>query len=355
MFDKVEIQEKLRGLVGFEAPLNPDFFALTSENTESRSGYFYNHTPFASLEALRDTQDFAGIDGVGFNEVLKRLNDNAITSVCNAVFTTSDTPSYIDRQKLYKYALNKANVETNIPNGFIGHKFCFDNKPNVTAEISKVTLDFQGTGDITLLLYNTQSLTPIQSQTVTIESDSQEIKLNWRMKSNNGDYYLGYVYDGSLIPFKRDYERSNVESSITYLRQYKSIVKDFTGGNIWDLEKRESTSAATGLNPDLTVYNDYTELITNNEALFANAIFLQGSISFLNYIKSSLRSNKNQRISEQQLIGIQQQIEGQEGSSVVRITGLRPSLGDQIKLITQRVNELRRGYFTGRIKTVTLY
>ena len=42
MFDKVEIQEKLRGLVGFKTPLDPDFFALTSENTESRSGYFYN-------------------------------------------------------------------------------------------------------------------------------------------------------------------------------------------------------------------------------------------------------------------------------------------------------------------------
>ena len=47
MFDKVEIQEKLRGLVGFKTPLDPDFFALTSDNTESRSGYFYNDNPYA--------------------------------------------------------------------------------------------------------------------------------------------------------------------------------------------------------------------------------------------------------------------------------------------------------------------
>ena len=354
MFDKSIVQNKLKGLVGFTAPLDPNFFDLDSDNLESRSGYFYTDQPYAKLEALRDTQDYADISQVQFNDLLRTINNNAVTSVCNAVFTTAETPSFIDRQKIYKYALNKANLEDQLVNGFVGHKFCFENKPNITAEISSVTLDFSGTGDVTLLLYNTQSLAPVESKTVTITTDNQVETLNWKMYAQNGDYYLGYIYDGSLIPFKRNYELSNVESRITYMWHEKRLVKDFAGGNIWDLETDDSTSGSTGLNPDVSVYHDYTDLIIQNESLFANAIYLQGAISFLNYIKSSLRSNKNQRLSESQLISLNQAIEGQEGQSVVRITGLRPSLNNQIGLIQQRVNELRKGYFPGRIKTMTL-
>jgi len=354
MFDKGIVQNKLSGLVGFNAPLDPDFFSLDIDNLESRSGYYYTDTPYAKLEALRDTQDYAEINAEQFNELLRTINHNAITSVCNAVFTTANTPSFVDRQKLYKYAINKANLESKLVNGFIGHKFSFHNKPNITAEITSLNLDFSGTGDLTILLYNTQSLVPIETKTVTISSDNQVETLNWKMHSQNGDYYLGYVYDGSLIPFKRDYELSNIESLLTYVCHEKRSIKDFTSGNIWDLKTESSTSGTTGLNPDITIYNDYTDLIVQNESLFANAIYLQGAISFLNYIKSSIRSNKNQRLSESQLIMLNQAIEGQEGQSVVRITGLRPSLNDQIGLIQQRVNELRKGYFAGRIKTITL-
>jgi hypothetical protein len=354
MFNKSIVEKKLLGLVGFNASLNPDFFALDSDNLDSRSGYKFNNTPYADLESLRDTQNYADIDSVQFNELLRTLNKNAITSVANAVFTTSATPSFIDRQKVYKYALNKANLETGLVNGFVGRRFCFENKPNVTAEITEVTLDFSGTGNLTLLLYNTQSLQPVEQKTVTIVGDNQKEVLNWKMHSQNGDYYIGYVYDGSLVPYKRSYELSNIESRITYLSHEKKIVKDFTGGNIWDLQTEGTTSSATGMNLDVSVYHDYTDLIIQNETLFANAIFLEGSISFLNYIRSSLRSNKNQRLSENNLILLNQTIEGQEGQSVVRITGLRPSLNEQIGLIQQRVNELRKGFFTGRIKTMTL-
>jgi len=354
MFDKNTIQEKLRGLVGFKPSLDPSFFSLDSDNQDSRSGYFFNDVPYAKLEALKDTQDFAGIDETQFNALLKDLNNNAITSVCNAVFTNANTPSFVDRQKLYKYAINKAHLETTLKNGFVGHRFQFENRPNVTAELTTLTLDFQGTGDIEILLYNTQQLAPIQSQIVTIDSDHKEVKLNWKMTSQNGDYYLGYIFDGSLTPYKRDYETSNIESCFTYLYQEKRMIEGFTGGNMWDLQLSSTNSGTTGLNPDITIYNDWTDLIVQNEQLFANAIYLQGAISFLNYVKSSIRSNKTQRLSEQQLIAIQQTIEGQEGSSVVRVTGLRPSLGEQIKLISQRVEELRKGYFVGRIKTTTL-
>jgi len=355
MFKKNIIQERLLGLVGYKSSLDPDFFALDSENLESRSGYLFNDIPYANLEELRDTQSYAKITEAQFNELLRKINREAITSVSNAVFSNSMTPSFIDRQKVYKYASNKANIENQLVNGFVGHKFCFQNKPNVTAEISSVTLDFQGTGDLTLLLYNTQSLAPVESKVVSITTDNQVETLNWYMNSQNGDYYLGYVYDGSLQPYKRDYEKANIESCITYLWHEKRLIKEFTGGNIWDLETEDSTSGTTGLNPDISVYNDYTDLIIQNENLFANAIYLQGGISFLNYIKSSVRSNKNQRLTEQNLIMLNQTIEGQEGQSVVRITGLRPSLGQQIGMIQQRVNELRKGYFTGRIKTTTLF
>lgn len=354
MFDKNTIQEELRGLVGFKSPINPNFFSLDSDNTQSRSGYYYNDNPYAKLEVLKDTQDFAGIDEEQFNTLLKSLNDSAISGVCNAVFNNKNTPSFIDRQKVYKHAINKANVENGLSNGFVGHRFKIENKPNLVAEITTLGLDFQGTGSLTILLYNSQTLAPIKSETVNVVSDNQVVKLNWKMESQNGDYFLGYIFDGSLKPYKRDYELSNIESDITYICHQKRSIKDFAGGNIWNLKDSSSNSNTTGLNPDITVYNDWTSLIVQNEMLFANAIYLEGAITFLNYIKSSLRSNKTQRRSDDMLIALEQTIEGQEGKSVVRVTGLRPSLSKQIDQIQQRIEALKAGYFTGRIKSVTL-
>jgi len=111
-------------------------------------------------------------------------------------------------------------------------------------------------------------------------------------------------------------------------------------------------SETTGMNLDISVYYDYTDVIIQNKFLFADAINLEAAIRMLNQYKSSLRSNKNQRISGANLTEIEVAIEGQTSDKYQKVTGLRPSLGKQLDLIKRKIDTLVMGYKTGRIKTI---
>ena len=122
------------------------------------------------------------------------MTDSAITSVCNAVFSDKDNPSFVDRQLQFKNATNKVDLET-LPIGFVGEKICIDKKNSLAVEITRLFLDFEGSGEVTLYLYNTNSITPIETKVVTINSDHQEVLLKWKL-DNNSDWYIGYYSDG---------------------------------------------------------------------------------------------------------------------------------------------------------------
>ena len=86
--------------------------------------------------------------------------------------------------------------------------------------------------------------------------------------------------------------------------------------------------------------------------MFADAINLEAQIRMLNQYKSSLRSNKGQRISGASLTEIEVAIEGQTSDKYQKVTGLRPSLGKQLDLIKRKIETLVLGFRTGRIKTI---
>lgn len=351
MFDKNKITEGLRSLVGFRPSYNPEFFVLTPENLQSDSGYYINDNPFAELEGFYSTINYANIDEIGFNEKLEQLKSSAITSVCNAVFSEKSNPAFADRQLQFKNAMNKINTET-LPSGFIGERIELSKLNSLAAKITRVLLDFEGTGNITLYLYSSSSIAPIQSKVIEITSDHMAVELNWEIDSLS-DWYIGYYTDGIAVkPYDRDFNLSNVESNIKFVHLDKTIVPNHSGENIWDLELDESTDITTGLNLDITTYYDYTDLIIQNKFLFADAIQLEAGILMLSQYKSSLRSNKNQRLTEANLESIEAAIEGQQSDRYQKVTGLRPSLVKQLDLIRRKVDTLMGGYRTGRIKTV---
>jgi hypothetical protein len=107
------------------------------------------------------------------------------------------------------------------------------------------------------------------------------------------------------------------------------------------------------LNPDITVYEDYTDLILNNKRLFARSILLDMQIKMIGFNLASIRSNKNQRLGESNTVRMLQEIDGQSGEGVVKIAGLRPMLLGEIKRLTKEIQSLRYGYFQGRISTYT--
>lgn len=356
MFNVSKIQSGLYGLVGFRQPFNPSYQKLSGTNLLSRSGYFVTDNPFAKVENLFESQDYAGISDANFNLLLERKQKESIASVCNAVF---NEPDFIDRQVLYANPINKVGTE-NLPVGFVGYKIKVENKKNIAFSIKRVLLDFSGTGSFDLLLFNTSSPDPIETKTITITGPSQEEKLDWYIDNSDGyykgEFYLGYINDGlTVVPYKRDYELSNLMSLITHLCVEPIKVPGHIASTLFDLTSQEGLSENTGVNPDITVYKDYTDLIINNELLFANAINLDLTISCLTESLASLRSNRTERNSEYKIIRLTQEIEGQEsGEGVVKVTGLRPQLYRQISLIRTEIKKLQSGYFGNGVFNETL-
>ena len=353
MFNKNKI-DTLYGIVGLRGSDNPVYQILDVENSLSTSGYFVDDNPYCKIELYKDNQDYSEISDADFNAKIKQLQESAISSVCGAVFSDSD---YIDRQVLYRYAQNKTNTET-LPSGFIGYKLTPNDTKSLAFSITRDILSFEGAGDLELMIFNSQKKEVVFSQVVSIVSDNQVVELDWTLDDTDGlykgEYYYGYNTDGLTVqPFKRDYNNSNIESIICDLYIENIFVKDHNTNTLFDLTTTEGNSLATGLNPDITVYEDYTDLILNNKRLFSRAILLDMQIKMIGFNLASIRSNKNQRLGEANTVRMLQEIDGQSGEGVVKIAGLRPMLLGEIKRLTTEIEKLRDGYFQGSISVYT--
>ena len=361
MFNKEKIETALFGLVGFRQPYDPDYAILEPDLLTSRSGYYVTDNPYAKIEFFKDTIDYKDISDSDFNELLRDYERSAIADVCLQVF---DKPSYIDRNLFYRFASNIGDGMDDIVDGFIGYRIQVADKKNIAFDIKRVFLEFDlngGSGEsIDIMLFNSALNTPIYTESVVVTGDNQEVELDWTIDNTDGyykgEFYLGYVYDSGSVsykPIKRDYNCANVLSVFTYLNIEEVKVPGHSTATLFNLEDYEGLSESTGLNFDVTVYDDYTDLIIQNERLFANAVKMQTTINMISSYVASLRSNRNQRKSEEHIIRVIQEIEGQNEVGTVKIVGLRQQLNAQLHSIKKEIHKLQKGYFGGLIQVDT--
>ena len=355
MFNVDTIKQKLYGIVGFNQPFNPDFAIIDTNNQVSRSGYKVDDLEFVKVEYIKDTQDYKDISNANFNAMLKRMQEEAITNVCNLVFASK--PAYTDRNLLYRFASNKT-TPINLPDGFVGYRIHVSDEKNVAFKITRVLLEFAGNPTFKLMLFNTAKPdAPLFEKDITISNIQQEEVLNW-VVNNDGTYYkgeyrLGYIIDNTITPYERKYENANILSCYTYLNIQPVKVPGHSGTTLFDLKDDEGLSEYCGVNPDITVYDDYTDLIVQNEHLFARAIYLDFGIRCLSQISSSIRSNRNERIGMEMLGRVIATVEGQSGEGLATISGLKPQLRGVIKQLRKEIEMLNEGYFGGAIQMVT--
>lgn len=356
MIDITKIQTALSGIVGFKQPYNPDYAIVDSVNQASSSGYYITDNPYAKIEYIKDNQDYIDISTTDFNSLLTDIKKSAVSSVCNQVFSDYD---FIDRTLLFKNASNKASVET-LPTGFVGYHIRVTGQKNVAFKISRVLLDFQGTGSFTLLLWNTAKKAAIQSKVITITTDHQEVILDWVVDNTDttykGEYYIGYIANSlTVTPYKRDWNAGNILSSPTYLEVNRVKVSNHLTATLFDLTKVEGMSEDSGLNLDITVYEDYTDFIINNKSLFARAIQVDGIISCIQLYLSSLRSNSNQSQSAQLYEKLMIELKGTGSESIVKVIGLENQLLGEIASIRTEIGKLKKGLVkANQIFTYTL-
>ncbi len=351
MFDKNTIVSNLYGIVGLNQSYNPSYAILDANNLTSRSGYFSTDNPFCKVEFIVDCMDYPGASNAQINDFIKTLQTSAITDVCNLVFDEQD---WIDRQYIFDNSINEADLE-DIYNGFCGFELLMDNEKNVGFEIKRIKLNFSGTGPITLVLFNseTQLSGPIYSKVVNITSNTQVEEVNWYINYANleykGRYYIGYIRETGTIPvpFKRNWYNAVILSAIKFM-QIRPVQFDpttLTNKVLGDLRHVHYVFERHGINPDINVFYDYTDLICRNERLFAKAIDLAFQIKLINSYMTSTRSNRNERIGSELITKAVAEIEGiKEGEGMVKKPGLRYGLSNEIMMLKKQIKKLQVNY-----------
>jgi hypothetical protein len=359
MFDNSKIQSQIIGVVGCRQPHNPVYAILDTDNTSSRSGEWVTNNPYCKIQYLKDTQDYIELSDADFNTTLKNMQKDSISTVCHRVF---DKPDYIDRDLLYKNPHNKVDVEE-LNSGLVGFRIRVSEGNDVAFAIKRIILDFEGEGDLTLMLFNSSSINPIQTQTVNINSTNQVVDLDWRVDNSSdtfkGDYFLGYRTNTTdirtLKPFNRNYEFADRQSCISNLDIERSFYSGHSTDTLPDFTQREGLSQSIGLNPDILVYNDYTDFILRNEQLLARAVNLDMQVKFIEIYLASNRSSLEERGSKLAAMRLIQELNGsKEEVSGVKVTGVRPQLSGAIAHIRKEIEKLQKGYFGSPIKVMTL-
>lgn len=347
MFDKTTVVDSLVGLVGWRQPIDPTYAILDAANLESRSGNYIDSVMYAKIPYVHQNQDYAGISDADFNTILINQQKDSIAAVCNQVFAK---PDFRERHMVYEYPMNKVK-QTAFSDSFVGYKIELKRLNNLALKFQSVVCDFATDGDFKILLFSSENPeAPLFQKDVTITQRRQVEQLGWVINNTENNYkgelYFGYLANGTTPqPFKREYNGSNILAcwKDMYIQQIK--VDGHTTETLFDLNNVDGLSDYTGLNANIAVYDDYTDWILANEHLFSEAIMLTCAIWAISTYATSLRSNKDQRRSNDDLYAkLLLQIEGNDQDQSLQVTGLKTMLSNQITAIKDQLEKLSEGF-----------
>lgn len=336
-------------MVGIRPSQNPEYSGLLTNFSGATSGLYLDDVEHFKVESWVKCQDYAAAGSGALNAKMGQIQLSAISSVVHQVFTI---PSYTDRNRLFSQTYDTNETETQDPDTsrFFGYEIKISDRKNVAFKITKLILEMQRSDDaeIEIFLFHSSLIVPLMSQVITIESQSDDIvsvvDVDWTIDAVDlpykGSFFIGYFRPtNTLKPWKRDFENASCMNSFSELSIRRMTIKP----NFRNLDSIEYVSEHNGLNFDLTVYDDYTDLVLQNKFLFARAIQLNWAMMCITEYMNSLRSNREQRMSTDHS-NLLLAIEGQRGLGVQRVVGLREQFAGQISDLKTEIQRIREGY-----------
>ncbi|MCK5607515.1 hypothetical protein KAR91_36870 [Candidatus Pacearchaeota archaeon] len=338
MYNRQKINN-LVGLVGYENPTGPPYNnKVSTANLVTRSLRHFTDSPYCKIEYLYECQDDKNVTTNNFNVLLDKIQKTAIMLVCDEVFNNDDL---LERELLYPYEQNKVDAET-LPEGFVG--FRIKKAANVAFKINRLFCEFSNIGTFTLYLFSSNQPTPLYSQEITVSTIGfQEVAFTteWRVDNTvnyEGGYYLGYIKN-DLVPYKRNYNNADLAAFFHNLNIERIQVTGAQAGTLFNLDNIDGLSENLGINPDITVFDDFTDWVLRNEMLLAEAVQSAGQIDIMRQIIASGRSNPTERITKQV---VDKMIFELEGNPDINIYGLKKLYKDQIKKLKKSFNQQKK-------------
>lgn len=334
-----KIQDVLFGGVGFRQSPITSYAVVDSDNQASDSGLFFQDgSPMVTIKNIKDTQQDIEGDAAAFNAYLKQLQEATIIESCRKIVRGES--DFIQSANLYPY---EKSFKTTIDplSKFVG----FEIEPYICSKIILrvpwIELSFDSAATFDVHLFNSNLKDPIETKSVTVVAgESTIIDLGWfvadDIKYKGGKFYLGYFQDdlSGAKAFEKDYELSSLQVSTKYY-SIEPIEVDQTA-EVLDITTATKITLTHGLNLGIETYNDYTELIIRNKNLFWDVIQLQMAEKCLNIFKTSTRSNRTDRQTDQ-FKDLYLELYGDANHGIVGIEGsLKRSVEDLRKMLFRK-------------------
>jgi hypothetical protein len=293
-----KILSELIGIVGWRQSTVTGDVTIDAINLASSSGlYVQGAHPIITVKNIKATQEDTAITDANMNTLLSNLVKDGISNVLNYVFPNSDI---FANKLLYKYESDFSTPLT-VLKGFVGFEITVAQRADIVSILNKIILQFNGSGIVKILLFNSGQNLPITSKSITVTADTNITSvLDWILgyiTAPGGVYYLGYLNTSLTISaYDRVFSRANIMNEFNSIICKPIWVEDWNTETLFDIDDINYRAECFGINLDITTAKDYSIVILQNKDRFAKAIQLSTAVNALALMTSTGRINPEERV-----------------------------------------------------------
>lgn len=340
------INTKAVGIVGWRQSTRTGTPVVTVANIASASGlYFQMANGLVTVDNIKACVDDEAISDANLNTYLADIVKGALTDICHKIFSEDD---HLDTGHLFKYENKFTETLTN-GTDFVGFEFDLSKRNDLSVILNNVILEFDGVQSVKVLLFNSQKNVFYDSETIaTVANTAKITPVDWRLNDleYGGKWYVGYLRSALVSKaIKRNFQLSNLQTSFPGVSIRPVRVDSWNAETMFDPSVIIYSSDTWGMNFNLSVYKDFTQIILSNLNRFAKALQLQVCVNVVDLISNTVRSNKNERLAKKYAI---LELDGNRNN---------PNLPEHVGLIKQLDREIRRlkeTYYPKGIISVTV-
>ena len=322
-----EITTALLPLVGWSSDNSDSSIVLDPELEEPETGlYFQQAHPLLTLKNLISiAPDFSKDDETSFSSWLKSKTEAGITKAilrfCDEKVGNNITKFILESKALFD---GTGRISDSLPNSssLVGFEIVPARAKGITTKINKIGLQFTEPGSYKLYLFHSSQLEPVK--VIDIEKTKrgslewfpqQDLFLPYMSDGNDagGSWYLCYnqnelpegskaiikQYDWSKGPCsycsRRDLEVYKIWSRYLEIHPFKVQAPEGEA-ELWDIEANTyAYDTNYGINLDISIGCDITDIIIDQKSMFKNVIFFQVAADLLRELayNANVRVNRN--------------------------------------------------------------
>jgi len=354
--------DSLLGLVGFHQPTLAGYDILDAQNSASSSGLWVDEiSGLLTVKNIKATQEDPVISDADFNTYLRNRMKSSFRLLLNSICSDRDL---VENHVLYPYENDWTHPLANATD-FVGFEIDAAKTKKLSYVLNKIMLEFDGVGDVEILLFHSSQNAVQQSQIITtVANSAKHQSLNWDMPLfdgvTGGKWYIGYLRSGLTIHacnrefhsasygnvYNLRYHDINRDRDFTTMDIRPVQIRGWDSKTLFDVNNVEYVSQTWGLNFDISVYKDFTSYVVENKQRFARPLQLQIAADLLTSIATSTRSNQDERMTKAEALF---ELNGNRNNpEIPQSVGILKQLDDEIKKLkklfaqpTIQVNTLR--------------